>query len=51
MLEDFMLEAEARLLILIFLLRDPRRRKPQNHFIPVQAFLLQRLNAFARDPR
>ncbi|MEP7729284.1 DUF6933 domain-containing protein [Marinomonas primoryensis] len=49
--EDFMLEEEEDLLDFnLFTGEIPRRVKGQkDHFYPVQAFLLQWLNAFARD--
>jgi hypothetical protein len=50
--EDFMLEEEEDLLDFnLFTGEIPRRVKGhKDHFYPVQAFLLQWLNAFARDP-
>jgi len=50
--EDFMLEEEEDLLDFnLFTGEIPRRAKGhKDHFYPVQAFLLQWLNAFARDP-
>lgn len=50
--EDFMLEEEEDLLgFNLFTGEIPRRAKGhKDYFYPVQAFLLQWLNAFARDP-
>ncbi|AWY02031.1 hypothetical protein A8139_20380 [Marinomonas primoryensis] len=53
--EDFMLEEEEDLLDFnLFTGEIPRRMKGQkgqkDYFYPIQAFLLQWLNAFARDP-
>lgn len=50
--EDFMLEEEEDLLDFnLFTGEIPRHAKGQkDHFYPVQAFLLQWLNAYSRDP-